>query len=298
MQRTIACALALAAAARLCVAYVHAQQPPTFRSSIDVVNVTATVTDRDGRFASGLRRDDFAVFEDGKSREIQDFADESVPVSLGILLDASGSMTAGKLGLAKESISQFVTHDLKVPSEWFLGRFGYSLVIAREWTTDPDDVVQPLRETRATGDTALYDAVALAIPLVKAGQFQKKALLVVSDGGETKSLLSITDVQRAIGESDVRVYAIGVNARDGGRVGRLNISSLRRLADDTGGRTEVVAERVAIPAAASRIADDLKHQYWLAYPSGVQRDGREHHIRVDVHGKGLTVRARRAFVAD
>jgi len=241
VQRVISCAVGLVTIAVLWAGYtrlqLRAQEPPTFRSHVDVVNVTLTVTDHDGRFVSGLGKSDFAVFEDGNAREIQAFADESAPVSLGILLDASGSMTAGKLGLARESITRLVTHDLHAPSEWFLGRFGYSLVIAREWTTDPDDIVQPLRETRATGDTALYDTVALAIPLVKDGQFAKKSLLVVSDGGETKSLLSIGDVQRAIGERDVRVYAIGVDARDGGRSGRLNVGPLRQLA------TEIRANR-------------------------------------------------------
>jgi Ca-activated chloride channel family protein len=286
------------AAGVMTVCGVQAQEPPRFKSGVDVVTVTATVTDRDGRFAAGLMKSDFAIFEDGRARDIIYFADESVPVSLGILLDASGSMSVGKLGLARESISRLVTHDLDPMSEWFFARFGYSLVMTQEWTRDRDAIVQALREVRATGDTALYDAIALAIPLAEDGHFQKKALLLVSDGGESKSLLSLDEVQKAIGESDVRVYGIGVDATDSRRGERLNMKTLQRVADDTGGSTEIVANSAAIPAATARIADELRHQYLLSYSTDVPKDGRRHTIRVDVRGRGLKVRARRGFVAN
>jgi len=276
----------------------RAQDPPKFRSGIDVVTVAATVTDRDGRLVSSLSRSDFAIFEDGQRRDVLYFADESVPVSLGILLDASGSMSAAKLRLARESISRLVTHDLHPTTEWFFARFGYSLVVTQEWTTDRDAIVQALREVRATGDTALYDAIALAIPLAEDGHFQKKALLLVSDGGESKSLLSLNEVQKAIGESDVRVYGIGVDATDGRPGERLNMKTLQRVADDTGGSTEIVQNSAAIPAATARIADELQHQYLLSYSTNVPKDGRRHTIRVDVRGRGLKVRARLGFIAN
>ena len=275
----------------------EAQAPSTFRTSVDIVTVTATVTDKNGRFVPGLTRSDFAVFEDGQRRDIVYFADESAPVSLGLLLDASGSMSAGKLRLARESVSRLVTRDLDSMTEWFFARFGYSLVMTQEWTTDRDAIVQPLRKIHATGDTALYDAIALAIPLTADGHFQKKALLLVSDGGESKSLLSLDEVQKAIGESDVRVYGLGVDAADSRPGERLNMKTLQRVADDTGGSTEVVTSSAAIPAATARIADELRHQYLLSYSTDVPKDGRRHAIRVDVRS-GLKVRARRGFVAN
>jgi Ca-activated chloride channel homolog len=276
---------------------VQAQEPARFKSGVDLVTVTATVRDGDGRFVRGLAKTDFTIFEDGERRDIVYFAGESAPVSLGILLDASGSMTS-KLRLARESVSRLVTHDLDPMTEWFFARFGYSLAMTQEWTTDRDAIVQALREVRATGDTALYDAIALAIPLAEDGHFQKKALLLVSDGGESKSLLSLDEVQRAIGESDVRVYGIGIDATDGRAGERLNMKTLQRVADDTGGSTEVVTNSAAIPAATARIADELRHQYLLSYSTDVLKDGRRHAIRVDVRGRGLKVRARRGFVAD
>ena len=292
---TVRGAILVASAA---AASLVAQEPPRFQSGVDLVTVTATVTDRDDRFVSGLSRNDFAIFEDAQRRDILYFADESVPVSLGILLDASGSMSAGKLRLARESLSRLVAHDLDPTSEWFFARFGFSLVLTQEWTKDREAIVQALREVHTTGDTALYDAIALAIPLAEDGHFQKKALLLVSDGGESKSLLSLAEVQKAIGESDVRVYGIGVDAADGRPGERLNMKTLQRVADDTGGRTEIVAHSAAIPAATARIADELRHQYLLSYSTDVPKDGRRHTIRLDVRGRGLKVRARRGFVAN
>jgi Ca-activated chloride channel family protein len=253
-----------------------------------------TVSGNDGRFISGLGKDDFEIFEDGQRRDVVTFEDETSPVSLAILLDASGSMSTGKLHLARDLVTRLVTHDLAANAEWFFARFGFSLVVTQEWTSDREAITQSLREVRATGDTALYDAIVLAIPLAEGGHFQKKALLLVSDGGESRSLVSLDDVQKAIGESDVRVYGVGVDAPDARRGERLNMKTLQRVADDTGGRTEIVGDAASIAAASARIADELRHQYLLGYSTTAPR-GRRHAIRVAVRGRGLKVRARRGF---
>jgi Ca-activated chloride channel family protein len=287
----------VAVAAALGVIGAHAQDSPSFRSRIVVVNVTATVTGGDGRFVSGLTRNDFSIFEDGRQRELVSFVDEAAPVSLGILFDASGSMAGRKVELARQTVSRFVQHDFDAMSEWFFGRFGYSLAVVQEWTSDRDAIVQPLREVRATGDTTLYDTVALAIPLVNEGRFAKKALLVVSDGGESKSVLSLDEVERAIGAEDVRVLAIGIDAPGAPRDDRLHLDVLRRIADDTGGSTYAVADSAAIHVVTARIADELRHEYLLGY-STASIDGRRHSIRVDVRGRRSKVRARRGFLAN
>lgn len=275
-----------------------AQRVPTFVTDVDVVRVTATVTDRSGRFITGLTKDDFRIFEDGHPRELLRVADESEPVSLGILFDASGSMNPAKVRLARESVSHLVTHGLRDADEWFLARFGFSLVVVTDWTTDRDAVAQPLREiTHTTGDTALYDAVGLSIRLMDMGRYEKKSLLVVSDGGETKSLLSLESLKRAIGENDVRVYAIGVDSADARAGERLRMQTLRRIADETGGRTEAASDSSGARAAADRIADELRHQYLLTFSTSVAKDRRAHAIHVVVR-QGAAVRARSSFVAD
>jgi Ca-activated chloride channel family protein len=286
----ITCAAAIA---------IIAQSAPTFFTDVDVVRVTATVSDRSGRYVTGLTKDDFSVLEDGHPREVLRIAGESDPVSLGILFDASGSMSPGKVRLARDSVSQLVTHGLRDADEWFLARFGFSLVVIADWTTDRDAVVQPLREiTHTTGDTALYDAVGLSIPLMEMGQHEKRSLLVVSDGGETKSLLSLEKLKQVIGENDVRVYAIGVDSVDARAGQRLRMQTLRRIAAETGGRAEAVSEPSGARDAADRIADELRHQYLLTFSTTVAKDGRAHAIQVVVRRRGATVRARASFVAN
>ena len=239
---------------------------PAFRAGVDVVTVNVTVTDRSGRFVSGLSRDDFSVLEDGRRRDVVYFEGESAPVSLGILLDASGSMgdnRAASLNLARELIAGLVSHDLEPTTEWMFARFTSTVVVAQTWTTDRAAIVQPLRETRATGNTSLYDAIALSIPLVQEGHFQKKALVVVSDEGETTSLVTRDEALRAVGDHDVRVTVVNVkkDARQ----------------------------------AMARVADELRHQYLLGY-SRDGGDARTHSIRVVVQGRGVTVRARQRII--
>jgi len=241
-----------------------AQSTPTFTTAVDVVTVNVTVTGRDGRVVSGLRKDDFSVFEDGRRRDIVYFEDESTPVSLGILLDASGSMGDNrgvKLNLARDLISTLVTRDLEATTEWMFARFTSTVVVAQEWTTDRAAIVQPLRETRATGNTSLYDAIALSIPLVQEGHFGKKALLVVSDEAETTSLVTREEALREIGAHDVRVHMVDVRKDAAGEM--------------------------------ARVAEALRHQYLVGYSTNVPADGGRHAIRVDVRARVASVSARR-----
>jgi len=270
-------------------------QDPAFRTAVEVVRATVTVTDRAGRFVTGLTKQDFRVFEDGQARDVLRVTAQSEPVSVGILLDTSGSMTADKVRLARTSIMRLVADGLRSSDEWFLARFGFSLAVVMNWTDERDAVFQPLREvTHTTGDTALYDAVVLAIPLAESGKFEKKSLLIVSDGGETKSLLTLDMVMKAIGEDDVRVYAIGVGS-DRRRGDRPEMKTLRRLADETGGRAETVSDNESAQLAADRIADELRNQYSVAFATNVPKDGRAHSIRVGVRRRGATAKARKRF---
>src|SRR5262245_28288387 len=161
-----------------------------FHSAIEVINVTATVTDADGRFVGNLRKEDFAVFEDGKRQSISHFTRDRVPVSLGILLDASGSMNNDKLASAKASIRRLVFDLLDKQDELFFVEFGYSARLTQGWTIDRTLIRHAIEDVSApTGDTALYDAIALALPTAQEGRHAKKALLVISDGNDTRSVV-------------------------------------------------------------------------------------------------------------
>jgi Ca-activated chloride channel homolog len=228
------------------------QEEPRFRSGIELINVTATVTDNEGRFVGDLRKEDFSVYEDGKPQSISQFARDRVPVSLGILLDASGSMNAGQLKAAQAAISHLVFDLLDKQDELFFVEFGYSTRLTQGWTTDRKLIRHALEDVSGpTGDTALRDAIALALPTAQEGRHVKKALLVISDGNDTRSVVSASELRQAVMETDVLVYAVGVDS--GSRTqrrpdSRPDVDALRRITDETGvAPRSCAASRVSIP---------------------------------------------------
>src|SRR5262245_916284 len=190
---------------------VRAQEGFRFKSGVDLVNVTATVTDDNGRFVSGLDKQDFTIFDDGKPQPITHFNSERVPVSLGILLDTSGSMKGDKMTAARAAIDRFITTLLGPEDELFLVEFADNVDVRQEWTTDREAINRALRRVAAEGGTALYDAVSQSLPIAASGKHRKKALLVISDGNDSRSLTTAFDLRQKIRESEVLVYALGVD---------------------------------------------------------------------------------------
>jgi VWFA-related protein len=185
-----------------------------FKSGVELINVTATVTDESGRFVSGLRQEDFDVYEDGVLQDISHFSAERVPVSLGISLDTSGSMTPDKMSSARGAIDRFVFDLLGPEDELFFQQFAASPAIVQEWTTDRKAISRAAARADASGGTALYDAVAQAVPYADNGMNRKKALLVITDGNDTNSRTSASEVRQIIRESEVLVYALGVDGTE------------------------------------------------------------------------------------
>ena len=193
------------------VAGAQSQEGFRFKSGVDLVNVTATVTDEDGRFVSGLRREDFTVYEDGKLQDVSHFSNDRVPVSLGIVLDTSGSMSPEKMSAARSAIDRLIYDLLDKDDELFLVDFSTRVRLRQDWTTDRNLISRAVRETNATGGTAIYDAVSTAIPTAQAGTHVKKALLLISDGNDTNSATSVGSLRQQIRESEVLVYALGID---------------------------------------------------------------------------------------
>jgi Ca-activated chloride channel family protein len=304
-----------------------------FRSAVELINVTATVTDDNGRFVSGLRKEDFTVYEQGERQEITHFSNERVPVSLGIALDVSGSMTPDKMSSARSAIDRFVYDLLGPDDELFFVEFSNTPRLVQDWTTDRRAISRAVARANPNGGTAMFDAVASAIPIAQNGTHTKKALLVISDGNDTNSTTDVRELREQIRESEVMVYALGVDGtvsnatrngpviqlpipfpipgrrippivqprrqpqRQGGNDERVNADALRQITDDTGGRTEIVRGFGDLDGATARIADELSKQYYLGYASTRPTDGRWHDIRVEVKNRGLIVRARRGYVA-
>jgi len=194
-------------------ASVTAQSPDSFkfRSGVELVNVTATVTDDTGRFVSGLEKEDFTIYDDGARQEVTYFSNDRVPVSLGILLDTSGSMTSDKLATAKAAISRFIFDLLDKDDELFFMEFSNHPRLAQQWTKDRRVISRAVERAAASGGTAMYDAIADAIPLAGAGENRKKAILVISDGNDSNSNTSVGELRQLIRESEVLVYALGVD---------------------------------------------------------------------------------------
>ena len=182
-----------------------------FKSGVELISVTTTVLDSSGRFVSGLRREDFVVYEDDQPVELTHFSAERVPVSLGIALDTSSSMAGRKIQEAQSALDRFLYDLLDEDDEIFLYRFSNFPVLLQGWTSDRRLLSRALNRVAPNGGTAMYDAVAEAVPLAEQGQHRKKALLLISDGNDTSSQTTIRELKQQIRESEVLVYAVGLD---------------------------------------------------------------------------------------
>jgi Ca-activated chloride channel family protein len=189
------------------------QQGFRFRSGVELINVSATVTDRSGRFVPGLTKDDFVVFEDNQPVDITHFSAERSPVSLGIVLDTSGSMQGEKWYAALDAIDRFLQQLDDELDEFFLYRFSGGPDLVQDWTNDRRAVVASLRRVSPNGGTAMYDAVVEAVPMAQQGRNRKKAIVLISDGNDTSSRVSIGEVKRVVRETEVLVYAVGIDGQ-------------------------------------------------------------------------------------
>jgi len=184
-----------------------------FRTGVELINVTATVTDVNGRFVSGLRKEDFQLFEDGQEQTITHFNAERVPVSLGLVVDTSGSMEGEKWVAARQALNRFLFQLLDRNDEVFLYRFDNQPELIEGWTTDRERIATGLARIRPRGATSLYDAVAAALPLAQTGRHRKKAIVVISDGNDTNSRATVREIKSMIRSTEVLAYAIGIDSQ-------------------------------------------------------------------------------------
>jgi Ca-activated chloride channel family protein len=260
-----------------------------------------------------------------------------VPVSLGLVLDASGSMDGEKWAAAMNALDRFLFDLLDPADEVFLYTFNTNPDLVQDWTTDRQRISRAFGRIRPNGGTALLDAVSEAVPLADTGTHRKKAVLIISDGNDTSSQIDLPELKQLIRETEVMVYAIGIDGREpsvtsipGGTGPRLpiplpfpvpgrrypippstpppvgpsrgsgagvDVRALRDITDDSGGRTELIRSGRDLAPATTGIADELSQQYYLGYPGAAAKDGRWHAIRVETRDAKLRVRARRGYVA-
>ena len=250
------------------------------KSDVNLVLVPVSVTDGMQRFVKGLGQANFQVFEGKQQQEIRGFSSEDAPVSVGIILDASGSM-GDKMERVREAVQQFCDAS-NIQDEFFLIEFSDTPRLAADFTSSPEKIENELLFTRPKGQTALLDAIYMGLRKMKDAKFQKKALLIISDGGDNHSRYGEREVRAAARESDVLIYSIGTFDRyvptpEEAR----GPSLLSEISEPTGGRAFTLQNTVEMPAVARHIGTELRTQYLLAYqPQDFEHDGKWHKIKV------------------
>jgi len=279
------------------VCFVVAVSAQRFRTSVDVVQVTVTVTDASGRLIPGLSRDDFEIFEDGAPQRISLFTDERVPVSLGILLDASDSMRGQPIADARAAVDRFVATLLEGADQAFVAAFNHQARLVAPWTQPPAGLAGELDGVQPSGGTALYDALVASSALFGFRAHTRAALVVVSDGVDTASDLPLRRTLDVMRRTDPLVYAIAIDAPGALASRRVNVEALRELTGVSGGYTEVVRGSADLGPATERIANELNTQYTLGYVPSKPADDAWRAIRVRVKDRDYFTRARRGYYA-
>lgn len=280
-----------------CLFAASASGGQVFRTSVELVQVAATVTDRDGRLITNLTRNDFTLHEDGVEQSIALLSRERMPVSLGVLVDVSDSMFGQRLADARGALDRFVLELLAREDEAFLMVFNHSPRLVAHWTFPPSGLAHKLDDVKPFGGTAIYDALFASIPMLQSRRHQRCGLVIVSDGEDNSSDHSLYDAVRALRPSDAFVYAIAINEPSGPAIARrFSPQALNDLTGPTGGYTEVIGVSADLREATERIANELNHQYMLAYMPSHPADGKYHSISVRVRSRPMIVRARRGYV--
>jgi Ca-activated chloride channel family protein len=263
----------------------------TLHSDVGLALVNITVTDPYNRLVTGLDQDNFRVFEDNTEQEVLTFSTEDVPISIGVIFDFSGSMV-NKIGKAREAALQFFKTANPL-DEFFLVTFNERAELTSTFTNSVEDLQSRMLLTAPKGRTALLDAIYLGLSQMRGAHNAKRALLILSDGGDNHSRYNESDIKRLVKEADTQLYAIGIYDPLGYRnrtPEELNGPSLlSEITDLTGGRVFAVENLNELPDIATKIGMELRNQYVLGYkPSNKVHDARWRKIKVKMRApRGL-----------
>ena len=256
------------------------QEPPPIKLASELVSLDVAVTDRRGRAVTGLTKEDFKVYENGVEQSVSFFSADEAPASWGIVLDRSRSMEGmleGAYRAALDAIEQGTDDD-----DMFVVTFNDQAQLACDFTADRDRLESSVRDLRAQGNTALFDAVALALDHLRQGRHKKKVLVVITDGGDNRSRLGFRDLVRQAAEADAQVYPVGMFGPIGMR-GSAAPDELRTLAEVTGGSAHFPTDVEQCREAMMEIAVAVSRQYSLGYyPTDTAHDGKWRKLRITV----------------
>jgi Ca-activated chloride channel family protein len=255
---------------------------------VDLVLVNVTVTDDWNRIVTGLEKDNFAIVEGSQAQEVKHFSSEDAPVSLGVIFDMSGSMS-DKIEKAREAVVEFFK-TANPQDEFFMIAFSDRPQLMAGFTKSVEDVQAKLVFIQAQGRTALLDAIYMGVSKMKDAHNSKKALLIISDGGDNHSRYTENEIKSMVKEADVQVYAIGLFTAGASQAEEIaGPGLLSDITEVTGGRMFTINNPNELADVATKIGIELRNQYVLGYrPKNKTKDGRWRKIKVRlIPPKGL-----------
>jgi VWFA-related protein len=268
----------------------------SFRSASELVTTAVSVRDAENRIVKTLEQKDFIVEEDGVAQPITQFTKDRVPVSLSLTMDISDSMRGQRIVDAQAALGHFLDTLLVTDDEAALIGFNHATRVYGSWTTDRAGLRAKLDAIKPTGGTAMYDAIDASLPMFESRTHARAAILLVSDGADTASDVTPTQLKQKLNRSDVFLYAIGINSLDARNSTRINPYTLSELTSQGGGYTEIIGSAAELGPATERIAEELNNQYVIGYTPTKRADGKYHIVRVKVANETYRVRARRGVV--
>jgi len=281
-------------------------QGPAFRAGIELVSLNVTVTDASAHYVSDLQRDDFSVFEDGVKQDVTFFNRTNLPIALSLLVDTSASMET-KLATAQEAAVGFARR-LRPQDLAEVIDFDSRVVILQNFTSNAADLEQAIRKTSAGGSTSLYNAVYIALKDLKKvvakniEEIRREAIVLLSDGEDTSSLLPFEEVLDLAKRSETAIYSIGLRANEGSSTTTKGFKEaefvLRQLSQETGGRAFFPNQVADLTNVYGQISDELSSQYTVGYTShNPRRDGAWRRVVVRVNRPNTTARTKQGYFA-
>jgi Ca-activated chloride channel family protein len=281
---------------------VAQEAPQVFRAGVEVVSLNVTAIDPQGRYVTDIAQEEFSVFEDGAKQELSYFARTNLPIALSLLIDSSASMEQ-RMENAQEAAIGFAK-TLRVQDMAQVVDFDSRVEIKLGFTNEIDDLEAAIRSTSSGGSTALHNAVYIALKelaKVKAknpDEIRRQAIVVLSDGEDTSSLVSFEEVLELAKRSETAIYAIGLQPRETSALKGFREAEfvLRQLAQETGGRAFFAKQIEALKDVYGQIADELSSQYSMGYASkNPRKDGAFRRIVVQIGRPNVTARTKRGY---
>jgi Ca-activated chloride channel homolog len=298
------CALIAAQAAKPAETAQAGRQTPAFRGGIDLVSLNVTVTDATSRYVTDLEQEDFSVFEDGVKQDVTFFNKTNLPIALAVMLDTSASMDT-KLQTAQEAAIGFARH-LRPQDVAEVIDFDSRVNVIAPFTDNVAELEQAIRKTSAGGSTSLYNAVYIALKDLKkqvaknVEEIRRRAIVVLSDGEDTSSLLPYDEVLDLAKRSETAIYSIGLRSGDPieNRGFKEAEFELRQLAQETGGRSFFPTQATDLSKIYDQISEELSSQYTVGYTSkNARRDGAWRRLVVRINGRQVTARTKLGYFA-